>query len=56
MGPQLPAQPQAPKVDVKVEIAGEDVVAIITQKQTDQSLSGSFVDVNRVDRFRTLAI
>jgi hypothetical protein len=56
MGPQLPAQPQAPKVDVKVEIAGEDVVAIITQQQTNDSLSGSFNTVNRVDRFRTLAI
>lgn len=48
--------PPAPVVNVKVEVAGEQVAAVITQQQTNQSLSGSFVDVNRVDRFRTLAI
>lgn len=56
MGPQLPAQTQTPKVEVKVEIAGEDVAAIITQQQTDQSLSGSFVNVNRLGRFANTPI
>jgi hypothetical protein len=42
-------------VSVNVQVAGEDVEAIITKQQTNQSLSGSFNTVNRVDRFRTLA-
>jgi hypothetical protein len=38
-------------VNVEVKVAGEDVAAIITQQQTNQSLSGSFVNVNRLGRF-----
>ena len=44
-----------PIVNVEVKVGAEDVAAIITQQQTNQSLSGSFNTVNRVDRFRTLA-
>jgi hypothetical protein len=44
-----------PVINVVVEVAGEEVAAVITQQQTNQSLSGSFNTVNRVDRFRTLA-
>jgi hypothetical protein len=43
----------APVVNVVVEVAGEEVAAIITKTQTNQSLSGSFVGVNRVGRFGT---
>jgi hypothetical protein len=50
MGPQAYIPP---KVDVKVEVAGEAVAAVITQQQTNQSLSGSFVSVNRGGRFAT---
>jgi hypothetical protein len=50
------AEAAAAVVNVKVEVAGEEVAAVITQQQTNQSLSGSFNTVNRVDRFRTLAI
>jgi len=42
-------------VNVNVQVGAEDVAAVITQQQTNQSLSGSFNTVNRVDRFRTLA-
>ena len=41
----------APPINVKVEVAGEEVAAVITQQQTNQSLSGSFVNVNRLGRF-----
>ena len=41
-------------VNVNVQVGAEDVAAIITQQQTNQSLSGSFNTVNRVDRFRIL--
>jgi hypothetical protein len=44
----------APVINVVVEVAGEEVAAVITQQQTNQSLSGSFNTVNRVDRFRIL--
>ena len=54
MGPQLPAQPQAPKIDVRVEVAGEAVAAVITQQQNNQSLSGTFSSVNRIGRFATV--
>jgi hypothetical protein len=43
----------APVVNVKVEVAGEAVAAVITQQQTNQSLSGSFIGVNRTARFGT---
>jgi hypothetical protein len=42
-----------PVVNVKVEVAGEAVAAVITQQQTNQSLSGSFIGVNRTARFGT---
>jgi hypothetical protein len=44
----------APPINVKVEVAGEEVAAVITQQQTNQSLSGSFVNVNRLGRFAQL--
>jgi hypothetical protein len=50
MGPQAP-QGQTPQIEVKVEVAGEEVAAVITQQQSNQSLSGSFVNVNRLGRF-----
>jgi len=46
--------PPAPVVNVEVKVAGEDVAAIITQQQNNQSLSGSFVSVNRIGRFATV--
>jgi hypothetical protein len=51
MGPR--AMTPTPKIEVKVEVGGQDVAAIITQQQTNQSLSGSFVSVNRGGRFAT---
>lgn len=53
MGPTA-YTPPAPVVNVEVKVAGEDVAAIITQQQTNQSLSGSFVSVNRLGRFATV--
>jgi len=53
---QAAAEAVTPNVNVEVKVGAEDVAAIITQQQTNQSLSGSFNTVNRVDRFRTLAI
>jgi hypothetical protein len=38
-------------VNVNVQVGAEDVAAIITQQQTNQSLSGSFNTVNRTNRF-----
>jgi hypothetical protein len=43
----------APPMNIKVEVAGEAVAAVITQTQTNQSLSGSFVGTNRTARFGT---
>jgi hypothetical protein len=43
----------APPINIKVEVAGEAVAAVITQTQTNQSLSGSFIGVNRTARFGT---
>jgi hypothetical protein len=40
-----------PTINIKVEVAGEDVAAVITQQQTNDSLSGSFNTVNRTNRF-----
>jgi hypothetical protein len=42
-----------PPINIKVEVAGEAVAAVITQTQTNQSLSGSFVGTNRTARFGT---
>lgn len=53
MGPQA-LTPVTPPINVKVEVAGEAVAAVITQQQTNQSLSGSFVSVNRLGRFATV--
>jgi len=50
MGPQA-MTPVAPPINIKVEVAGQDVAAVITQEQSNQSLSGSFVNVNRLGRF-----
>ena len=44
----------APIVNVEVKVAGEDVAAIITQQQNNQSLSGTFSSVNRIGRFATV--
>jgi hypothetical protein len=43
----------APPINITVEVAGEAVAAVITQQQTNQSLSGSFVGTNRTARFGT---
>ena len=55
MGPNR-YTPPAPVVNVEVKVAGEDVAAIITQTQTNQSLSGSFVNVNRLGRFGNVSV
>ena len=52
MGPQA-YNPPTPKVEVKVEIDGQSVTSAITNVQTNQSLSGSFVGTNRTTRFGT---
>ena len=46
----------ASPINVKVEVAGEEVAAVITQQQTNQSLSGSFVNVNRLGRFANVPV
>lgn len=46
MGPKA-YQPVTPKIEVKVEVGGEQVSAIVTQNQTNDSLSGSFNQINR---------
>jgi hypothetical protein len=55
MGPER-YTPPTPKVEVKVEVGGQDVAAIVTQQQTNQNLSGSFVNVNRLGRFGNVAV
>ena len=42
--------------NVKVEVAGEAVEAIVTQQQTNNSLSGSFNQINRANRFDQIAV
>lgn len=54
--PITPMAPVAPKIDVEVKIGAETVAAVITQQQTNQSLSGSFVNVNRLGRFANVPI
>jgi hypothetical protein len=44
---QAAADAAAANVIVKVEVAGEDVAAIITQQQVNDSLSGTFAATNR---------
>ena len=41
------SDPPAPVINVKVQVGGEDVAAIVTTSQTNDSLSGSFVGINR---------
>ena len=41
------SDPLAPVINVKVQVGGEDVAAIVTTSQTNDSLSGSFVGINR---------
>ena len=53
MGPQV-LTPSAPPINIKVEVAGEAVAAVITQQQNNQSLSGTFSSVNRIGRFATV--
>ena len=53
MGPQA-FTPPAPVVNVEVKVGAEDVAAIITQQQNNQSLSGTFSSVNRIGRFATV--
>jgi len=48
------AQAQAEAI-VKVYIDGEELTSSITKTQTNQSLSGSFNQVNRAGRFDQLA-
>jgi hypothetical protein len=50
MGPQA-LTPVTPPINIKVEVAGEAVAAVITQQQNNQSLSGTFSSVNRTNRF-----
>ena len=53
MGPQA-ITPATPPINIKVEVAGEAVAAVITQQQNNQSLSGTFSSVNRIGRFATV--
>lgn len=48
--------PRDPKFDVKVYVGPKEIVDVITEVQTDQSLSGSFVNVNRLGRFGNVAV
>jgi hypothetical protein len=41
-------------INITVQVAGEDVAAVITQQQNNQSLSGTFSSVNRIGRFATV--
>jgi hypothetical protein len=50
MGPTA-FTPPAPVVNVQVKVGEQEVAAIITQQQTNDSLSGSFNTVNRTNRF-----
>jgi hypothetical protein len=52
MGPFAPPPPAAEKpIVVVVEVDKEVIATAITSVQTDQSLSGSFIDANRLGRF-----
>jgi hypothetical protein len=52
MGPFAPPPPPAEKpIVVVVEVDKEVIATAITSVQTDQSLSGSFIDANRLGRF-----
>jgi hypothetical protein len=55
MGPFAPPAPAAPAAEkpivVVVEVDKNVIATAITSVQTDQSLSGSFIDANRLGRF-----
>ena len=55
MGPFAPPAPAAPAPEkpivVVVEVDKQVIATAITSVQTDQSLSGSFIDANRLGRF-----
>jgi hypothetical protein len=52
MGPFAPpAQPADKPIVVVVEVDKQVIATAITSVQTDQSLSGSFIDANRLGRF-----
>jgi len=53
---QAAADAVTPNVNVKVEVAGEDVAAIITQQQVNDSLSGTFAQTNRFGAKGAIAI
>jgi hypothetical protein len=47
---------QDPSFNVKVYVGDKEISDVITNIQTDQSLSGSFVNVNRLGRFGNVAV
>jgi hypothetical protein len=49
-------KPQDPSFNVKVYIGDKELADVITDVQTNQSLSGSFVGVNRLGRFGNVAV
>ena len=55
MGPKA-YQPPAPVIEVKVEVGGEEVAAIVTQQQVNDSLSGTFSSTNRFSAKGAIAI
>jgi hypothetical protein len=55
MGPKALVPPE-PVINIKVEIAGEAVEAVITNSQINSSLSGSFNQVNRSGNVGAVAI
>lgn len=54
--PEWAMKPQDPSFNVKVYVGPKEIVDVITEVQTDQSLSGSFVNVNRLGRFGNVAV
>jgi hypothetical protein len=53
---QAAAEATAANVNVNVQVAGEDVAAIITQQQVNDSLSGTFASTNRFGAKGAIAI
>ena len=53
---QAAAEAVAANVNVSVQVAGEDVAAIITQQQVNDSLSGTFASTNRFGAKGAIAI
>jgi len=49
-------KPQDPSFNVKVYVGDKELADVITDVQTNQSLSGSFVGVNRLGRFGNVAV